>query len=98
MVPHWAAVVPAVGTGQVCPGVLLQPDLAVILGVVTLAMLFVAGTRTSYILIAVLAAAPVGWRFFITGTPFRMRRMLAFLVGRCALPVPAVAGTTFQSQ
>jgi cell division protein FtsW len=59
---------------------LRQPDFgtAVILGMVTLLMLFVAGTRISYIVIALLAAAPVAWKV-ITGTPWRLRRMLAFL-------------------
>jgi cell division protein FtsW len=59
---------------------LKQPDFgtAVILGVVTLLLLFVAGTKISYIVIAILAAAPLGWKI-VTGTPWRLRRMLAFL-------------------
>jgi cell division protein FtsW len=62
-------------------GLLLkQPDLgtAVIFGLVALGLLFIAGTRTSYLILAVLVAAPVGWKFIVS-TPFRMRRMLAFL-------------------
>jgi cell division protein FtsW (lipid II flippase) len=47
--------------------------------VAALGLLFVAGTRTTYLWAAVLAAAPVVWKVFITGTPWRMRRMLAFL-------------------
>ena len=43
-----------------------------------LGLLFVAGTRTSYLILAVLVAAPAGWKFIVS-TPFRMRRMLAFL-------------------
>jgi cell division protein FtsW len=72
---------PLVMSGLFIVLVLKQPDLgtAVILGVATLALLFVAGTRTMYLWAAVLAAAPVVWKVFITGTPWRMRRMLAFL-------------------
>lgn len=71
---------PLVVTGAMMALLLKQPDLgtAAIFGVVALAMLFVAGTRTSYILLSVLVAAPVGWQF-IVGTPWRMKRMLAFL-------------------
>jgi len=60
---------------------LKQPDLgtAVIVGVTALGMMFVAGTRTSYILISVLLAAPIGWKVFITGEAWRMKRLLAFL-------------------
>ncbi len=72
---------PLLMTGLFLGLLLLQPDLgtAVIMGVTALALLFVAGTRTSYILLAVLLAAPVGWKVFITSTPWRMRRLLAFL-------------------
>jgi cell division protein FtsW len=62
-------------------GLLLkQPDLgtAVILGLATLMLLFVAGAKISYILIAVLAAAPIVWQS-IVGTPWRAIRMFAFL-------------------
>jgi cell division protein FtsW len=62
-------------------GLLLkQPDLgtAVILGTTTLLLLFVAGAKISYILLAFLAAAPVMYQA-IVGTPWRMRRMLAFI-------------------
>ncbi len=62
-------------------GLLLkQPDLgtAVILGLATLILLFVAGAKISYIFIAFLAAAPVMYQA-IVGTPWRLRRMLAFL-------------------
>jgi cell division protein FtsW len=60
--------------------VLRQPDLgtAAVLGTVTLLMLFVAGTKLSYIVISLLAAAPVVYQA-IVGTPWRMRRLLAFL-------------------
>jgi cell division protein FtsW len=62
-------------------GLLLkQPDLgtAVILGLTTLLLLFVAGAKISYIFIACLAAAPVLYQA-IVGTPWRLRRMLAYL-------------------
>jgi cell division protein FtsW len=41
--------------------------------------MFVAGTRTSYILLSVLLAAPIGWKVFITGESWRVKRLLAFL-------------------
>jgi cell division protein FtsW len=71
---------PLVVTGVMMGLLLKQPDLgtAVIFGAVALGLLFVAGTRTSYLILAVLVAAPVGWKFIVS-TPFRMRRMLAFL-------------------
>jgi cell division protein FtsW len=71
---------PLVVTGVLMGLLLKQPDLgtAVIFGAVALGLLFVAGTRTSYLILAVLVAAPAGWNFILS-TPFRMRRMLAFL-------------------
>jgi cell division protein FtsW len=72
---------PLVMTGVFLGLLLKQPDLgtAVIIGVTALGLLFVAGTRTSYILLCVLTAAPIGWKLFIAGEPWRMRRFLAFL-------------------
>ena len=72
---------PLVMTGVFLLLLLKQPDLgtAVIIGVTALGLLFVAGTRTSYILLCVLTAAPIGWKLFIAGEPWRMRRFLAFL-------------------
>jgi cell division protein FtsW len=72
---------PLIVTGVFLVLLLKQPDLgtAAIIGVMALGLLFVAGTRTSYILLSVLVAAPVGWKFFIAGEPWRMRRLLAFL-------------------
>ena len=71
---------PLLVTGVMMGLLLKQPDLgtAVIFGVVALGLLFVAGTRTNYLVLAVLVAAPAGWKFIVS-TPFRMRRMLAFL-------------------
>ncbi|MBK8481235.1 MAG: putative lipid II flippase FtsW [Proteobacteria bacterium] len=60
--------------------VLKQPDLgtaALLLGVALL-LLFVSGARVSYLLIAVLSAAPVAYQQ-IVGTPWRLRRMIAFI-------------------
>jgi cell division protein FtsW len=56
-----------------------QPDLgsSVVLGATTLGMLFVAGTRLSYILLAVLAAAPVAYHM-VVGTSWRLQRVLAY--------------------
>jgi cell division protein FtsW len=66
--------------GFICLLILRQPDLgtAAVLGTVTLLMLFVAGTKLSYIVISLLAVAPLGYQL-IVGTPWRMRRLLAFL-------------------
>jgi cell division protein FtsW len=71
---------PLLITGLMMVLLLKQPDLgtAAIFGAVALGLLFVAGTRTSYLILAVLVAAPAGWQFIVS-TPFRMRRMLAFL-------------------
>jgi cell division protein FtsW len=59
---------------------LKQPNLgsAVIFGSATLLLLFVAGARISYLVIATLAAAPIVYQS-IVGTPFRLHRVLAFL-------------------
>jgi cell division protein FtsW len=58
---------------------LAQPDLgsSVVLGMTTLGMLFMAGTRVSYIMLAVLGAAPVAYHL-VVGTPWRMQRFLAY--------------------
>jgi cell division protein FtsW len=71
---------PLLVTGAMMGLLLKQPDLgtAVIFGLVALGLLFIAGTRTSYLILALLVAAPAGWKFIVS-TPFRMRRMLAFL-------------------
>lgn len=62
-------------------GLLLkQPDLgsSMILGATTLILLFIAGTKLSYIVLAVLAAAPVVYHS-VVGTPWRLQRMIAFV-------------------
>ena len=59
---------------------LAQPDLgsAVVLGVTTLGVLFMAGARVSYIALALLAAAPVAYQL-VVGTPWRLQRIYAYL-------------------
>ncbi|MGN6109922.1 MAG: putative lipid II flippase FtsW [Kofleriaceae bacterium] len=58
---------------------LAQPDLgsSVVIGAMTLGLLFMAGTRISYILLAVLGAAPIAYHL-VVGTPWRMQRFLAY--------------------
>jgi cell division protein FtsW len=72
---------PLLMTGVIVGLVIIQPDLgtAVILGVTALGLLFVSGTRTKYIVLAVLVTAPVVWKVLITGKSWRMLRLLAFL-------------------
>jgi len=66
--------------GLMCVLVLRQPDLgtAAVLGTTTLLLLFIAGTKLSYIVVAILGSAPIIYQL-IVGTPWRMRRLLAFL-------------------
>ncbi len=56
-----------------------QPDLgsSIILGATTLIMLFVAGTKISYIVLAILGAAPVAYHL-IVDTPWRLQRFMAY--------------------
>jgi cell division protein FtsW len=72
-VPH------VVVCGMMMVALLKQPDLgsSVVLGATTLGMLFMAGARISYILLAVLVAAPVAYRMVI-GTSWRLQRVLAY--------------------
>lgn len=60
--------------------VLKQPDLgnSAILLAVSFFLMLVGGARLSYIVALFLAALPVGYQL-IVGTPWRLRRMLAFL-------------------
>jgi cell division protein FtsW len=66
--------------GAIMVLLLAQPDLgsSMILGATTMLLLFVAGTRISYILLAVMAAAPIVYHS-VVGTPWRLQRMIAFL-------------------
>ena len=67
----------------VCGGMMVlllaQPDLgsSIVLGTMTLGVLFMAGTRISYIMLAVLGAAPIAYHL-VVGTPWRMQRFLAY--------------------
>ncbi len=62
--------------------VLLEKDLGttILLGALTLIMLFVAGTRLSYIVAAVMVGAPLVWQQ-ILGLEFRRQRLEEFLSG-----------------
>jgi cell division protein FtsW len=59
---------------------LKQPDLgsSIILGASTLILLFIAGTKLSYILLALLAATPLVYHSIVS-TGWRLRRLLAYL-------------------
>ncbi len=65
--------------GMMMVVLLKQPDLgsSIVLGCTTLGLLFMAGARISYILLAVLAAAPIGYHM-IVGTSWRLQRVLAY--------------------
>ncbi len=60
---------------------LLEPDLgtAIILWLVTLVMLFVAGTKVVFIIASVFTAAPVVYMKFLINTKWRLERIQAFL-------------------
>lgn len=72
--PHFAV------CGIMAALVLKQPDLgtAVVLLATTIIVLFVAGAKIGYIIVAALMMLPIGWKI-IVGTPWRLRRILAFL-------------------
>lgn len=59
---------------------LKEPDFgsSVLLLTVMFVLLFAAGTRISYLVLSVLLALPVGYHL-IASSPYRMRRILAFL-------------------
>lgn len=58
---------------------LRQPDLgsSIILGATTLTLLFIAGTKVSFLAGAILAAAPIAYHF-VVATPWRLQRFMAF--------------------
>lgn len=66
--------------GLFCGLLALQPDLgtAMIVGATTMVLLFVAGARIGYLVMAGLAALPILYHA-VVGTPWRLRRILAFL-------------------
>ncbi|HOX42616.1 MAG TPA: putative lipid II flippase FtsW [Myxococcota bacterium] len=59
---------------------LLQPDFgtAATLTILLFFLLFVAGTRLSYLAVSALAALPMAY-MLVTGSDYRMRRLLAFM-------------------
>ena len=59
---------------------LLQPDFgtAAVISVVTFSLLFIAGAKLGYMLLACVAAAPIAY-FLIAGSAYRLKRILAFL-------------------
>lgn len=59
---------------------LAEPDFgtAVILSLLLFTMLFCAGARLSWLVLSVIVAVPVAWHL-IARSPYRMRRILAFL-------------------
>ena len=67
-------------TGILAALCLVQRDLGtgVILFLLLLAMLFVAGARVGYLLLAGAAAAAIGWQV-VKSTPWRWQRVVAFL-------------------
>ncbi|HEX9240945.1 MAG TPA: putative lipid II flippase FtsW [Anaeromyxobacter sp.] len=67
-------------TGVLAALCLVQRDLGtgVILFLVLLAMLFAAGARVGYLLVAAGIAAAIGWQL-VKSTPYRWQRVLAFL-------------------
>ena len=59
---------------------LSQPDFgtSAVLALVTFSLLFVAGAKLSYMMLAVIAASPIVY-YLVAGTPYRMQRILTFL-------------------
>lgn len=74
LLPHLAV------AGALVALCLVQKDLGtgVILFLVLFAMLFAAGAKVSYLLLAAAAAAPVAWHL-VRSAPYRWARILAFL-------------------
>ena len=71
---------PLVMSGVVI-GLIVVEDLgtAVILGLMTLGMMFISGARMTYLVLAVLVTAPIAWKVMVIDKAWRMKRMLAFL-------------------
>lgn len=59
---------------------LMQPDFgtAAVLAAVTFVLLFIAGAKLGYMLLACIAAAPVFY-YLVAGSDYRLKRVLAFL-------------------
>jgi cell division protein FtsW len=71
---------PLVVVGLAAGAILLQPDLGtvVVIGLMTLTLLFLAGARWSHLAGLLLAAVPVG-AALILSSPYRRQRLLTFL-------------------
>jgi len=71
---------PLVVVGLAAGMILLQPDLGtvVVIGLMTLTLLFLAGARWSHLAGLVLAAVPVG-AALVLSSPYRRQRLLTFL-------------------
>jgi cell division protein FtsW len=59
---------------------LTQPDFgtAVVLGIVTFSLLFIAGAKLGYMMLATIGAAPIAY-YLIAGSEYRLKRIVAFL-------------------
>ncbi|MCP4679945.1 MAG: putative lipid II flippase FtsW [Deltaproteobacteria bacterium] len=59
---------------------LLQPDFgtSVVLAIVTFTLLFVAGAKLGYMMLACMGAAPIAY-YLVAGSEYRLNRILAFL-------------------
>ncbi|MBN2718609.1 MAG: putative lipid II flippase FtsW [Deltaproteobacteria bacterium] len=66
--------------GMLMAACMLQPDFGttVVMAVLTFALLFVAGAKLGYILLAGIVSTPVVY-FLITGSTYRLARMMTFL-------------------
>ncbi len=69
----------------IVPGVIIllclsQPDFgtSVVVALLTFSLLFVAGAKLSYMMLAAVAVAPIAY-YLVAGTEYRLRRILAFL-------------------
>ncbi len=73
---------PMIAAGLTMLLVLIEKDLGttILLGAMTLILLYVAGTRSTYVLTAVMLAAPIAWSQ-IVGVGYRRDRLLTFLEG-----------------
>jgi cell division protein FtsW len=71
---------PLIVVGLVAALVLLQPDLGtvVVIGLVTLGLLFLGGARPAHLVGLILITLPVG-ALLILGSPYRRQRLMTFL-------------------
>ena len=71
---------PCLVTGLLMMFVIAEPDFGtcLVLACLLCAMLFVAGTRLSYLVGVAIVGLPIAWRLVIS-SPYRMRRILGFL-------------------